>query len=325
MSPTEHIAVIGAGPMGNGIAQVFATKGYDVIFYDPDPQYLNGAIRKIRANFRFLAENDFVQVDDIDPSIERIRLAQSLKEAITGARFVVEAVAHKLRLSPPSANIEFRRSLYKEMAQYCSPITILASCETFQSITDIARDNSVSERIVGTHFCHPAYLAPLVEVVGGKDTLQEVTDYVCSLLRAVGKHPVVVNRDIPGLVGHRVQEALRRECQAVVEEGIASPQAVDEIIKKGFGIWLSTIGPLENADVFGLDLTNKNREIPHRYIKRPLDIYRLFHVKPDNAGAELGTGKQTGCQDLDEALIEKRWDDFFDQLIHWNQKHGQGY
>jgi 3-hydroxybutyryl-CoA dehydrogenase len=324
MSPTEHIAVIGAGPMGNGIAQVFATKGYDVLIFDPDPQYLNGAIRQIRANLRFLTENDLVQVDDIDPSIERIRLGKSLKETITGARFVVEAVAHKLKPNPPSLRIEFRRALFKEMAQYCSPITILASCATSCSVSDIARDNKVSERIVGIHFWPPPDLVPLVEVVGGEDTLQEVTDYACSLLRAVGKHPVVVNGDVPGLVGHRVQEALRRECQTIVEEGIAAPQAVDEIVKKGFGIWLSALGPLENADVFGLDMAHKYMEFSHRHIERTLGIYDLFQLQPDSDDTELGTRKQPGGHDLDEALIEKRWDDFFDQLIHWNQKHGQG-
>jgi 3-hydroxybutyryl-CoA dehydrogenase len=325
MSPTEHIAVIGAGPMGYGIAQVFATKGYDVLIFDPDPQYLSGAIRQIRANLCFLAEHGLVQADDIDPFLERIRLGQSLREAIKGSRFVVEAVAHKPKPNTPSLSIEFRRALFKEMAQYCSPITILASCATSCSVSDIARDNKVSERIVGIHFWPPPYLVPLVEVVGGEDTLQEVTDYVCSLLRAVGKHPVVVNRDLPGLVGHRVQEALRRECQTIVEEGIAAPQAVDEIVKKGFGIWLSALGPLENADVFGLDMTHKYMEFSHRHIERALGIYDLFQLQPDNGDKDAGSPKQPGHHDLDDALIEKRWDDFFDQLIHWHQKHDQEY
>jgi 3-hydroxybutyryl-CoA dehydrogenase len=325
MSRTEHIAVVGAGPIGNGIAQVFATKGHEVIFFDPDPQYLNAAIHKIRANLRLLAKNSLVHVDGIDPTIERIRLGKSLKETITGARFVVEAVADNLKLNSPSLNTKFKRSLFNEMEQYCSTITILASCETSCSISDIAKNSSISERIVGTHFWPPTYLVPLVEVVGGKDTLQEVTDYTCSLLRAVGKHPVLVNKDVPGLVGQRVQEALWRECQEIVEDGIASPEAVDEIIKSGFGIWLSALGPLENADIFGLDRTNKNKEIPHRYIERSLDIYNLFHVQSNTDGEGLGTRNQAGRHDLKEALIEKRLDAFFDQLIRWNQENNQAH
>lgn len=307
--------------MGNGIAQVFATKGHEVIFFDPDSQYLNGAIRKIRANLRFLAENSLVHVDDIEPTIERIRLGKSLKETITGARFVVEAVADNLKLNTPSLNIKVKRSLFKEMEQYCSPITILASCSPSCSVTDVARDNNARERIVGTHFWPPPYLVPLVEVVGGKDTLQEVTDYTCSLLRAVGKHPVMVNMDVPGLVGHRVQQALLRESLVIVEEGIASPEAVDEIIKKGFGIWLSALGPLENVDIFGLDMMNGYKEFPHRHIERSLDINGLFPVQQDKDDNGLVTHTKPGRYDLDEALLEKRWDDFFEQLIRWNQKN----
>lgn len=322
MSRTEHIAVVGAGPMGNGIAQVFATKGHEVIFFDPDPQYLEGTIRKIRANLRFLAENSLVHVSDIEPTIERIRLGKSLEETITGARFVVEASADNLQLNTSSHNIKFKRSLFKEMEQYCSPITILASCSTSCSLTEIARDNKARERIVGTHFWPPPYLVPLVEVVGGRDTLQEVIDYTCSLLRAVGKHPVIVNMDVPGLVGHRVQQALWSESRAIVDEGIASPEAVDEIIKKGFGIWLSALGPLENADIFGLDMNHGYKEFPHRHVECALDLYGLLPAQSDKDGGGLMNHEKTGIYDVNEALLEKRWDDFFEQLIRWNQKHG---
>ena len=325
MSRTEHIAVVGAGPMGNGIAQVFATRGHEAIFFDPDPQFLNSAIRKIRANLGFLAENSLVHVDDIEPTIERIRLGKSLEETISGARFVLEAVVDNLKLNAPSLNIKVKRSLFQEMERYCSPITILASCTTSCSITDIGRNNNARERIVGTHFWPPPYLVPLVEVVGGEDTLQEVTDYTSSLLRAVGKHPVLVNKDVPGLVGHRVQQALWRESLAIVEEGIASAEAVDEIIKKGFGIWLSALGPLENAGFFGLDMTHGYRDFPHRRIERSLEIQGLFPVQSDDDGNGLAPRAKPGPYDLDEVLLERRWDDFFEQLIRWNQKNGQRY
>lgn len=325
MSRTEHIAVVGAGPMGNGIAQVFATKGHEVIFFDPDPQYLNSAIRKIRVNLHFLADNGLVHVDDIDPTIERIRLGKNLKETITGARFVVEAVADNLKLNPSPINIKFKRALFEEMEAYCSPITILASSAAAFNMTDIACDSNARERIVGTHFWPPPYLAPLVEVVAGKDTLPEVTDYTCSLLRAVGKHPVLVNKDVPGLVGHRLQQTLWRESQAIVEEGIASPEAVDEIVKKGFGIWLSALGPLENADMFGLDMTHRYQEIPHKYIERSLDISTFFQDRSDGDGDALESDSKQGIYFWNEASLEKRWEDFFDQLIRWNQKHGQAY
>lgn len=323
MSRTEHIAVVGAGPMGNGIAQVFATKGHEVIFFDPDVQYLTSAVRKIRANLRFLAENGLVHVDDIDPTIERIRLGKSLKETITGARFVIEAVADTLKLNPSSLGIKFKRSLFKEMEQYCSPITIMASSAASFSVTEIAKDNNAGERIVGAHFWPPPYLVPLVEVVGGKDTLPEVTDYTCSLLRAVGKHPVLVGKDVPGLVGHRIQQALWRESLSIVEEGIAGSEAVDEIIKKGFGIWLSALGPLENADMFGLDMTHTNQDFPHKYAERSLDLSGLFQAPSDGDGKASDAYSKVERRAVDGTLMEKRWEGFFDQLIRWNKKHGQ--
>ena len=323
MSRTEHIAVVGAGSMGNGIAQVFATRGHEVIFFDPDTQLLTGSVQKIRANLRFLAENGLGHMDDIDPTIERIRLGKSLKEAVTGARFVVEAVADNLKLNTTPLNIKVKHLLFEEMEQYCSPITILASSAAAFSVTDIAGHSKISERIVGTHFWPPAYLVPLVEVVGGKDTLPEVMEYTCSLLRAVGKHPVQVNKDVPGLVGHRLQQALWRECLAIVEQGIAGSEAVDEIIKKGFGIWLSALGPLENADMFGLDLTHRYQEIPHKYIDRSLDLAAFFQSRLD--ADESGSGSATGGFSRDETSLEKRWENFFDQLIRWNQKHGPMY
>ena len=192
-------------------------------------------------------------------------------------------------------------------------------------MTDIACDSNASERIVGTRFWPPAYLVPLVEVVGGQDTLTDVTDYTCSLLRAVGKHPVLVNKDVPGLVGHRLQQALLRESLSIVEQGIAGPEAVDEIIKKGFGIWLSALGPLEYADMFGLGMTHRDQEFPHKYIERSLDISTFFKDRSDGNGDALESDSKRGIYSWNESSHEKRWENFFDRLIRWNQKHGQAY
>jgi 3-hydroxybutyryl-CoA dehydrogenase len=325
MSRTEHIAVIGAGSMGNGVAQVFATRGHEVTFFDPDPQHLASAVRHIKANMRFLAENGLVHVDDIEPSIERIRLGRSLKESITGARFVVEAVSDYLKLNSNSLGLKLKRALFMEMEQHCSPVTIMASSTAFFSVADFAKDNNARDRIVGTRFWRPSYLVPLVEVVGSEDTLPEVADYTCSLLRSVGKHPVLVNKDVPGLVGQRVQRALWRESKAIVQQGIASPEAVDEIVKKGFGIWLSALGPLENIEMSGLDMRHGDREIPHKYAEPSLDISSLFQVAWNGDENGLGGRAGLGRHTLGEASTEKRWKGFFDQLIRWQQKHGQAY
>jgi 3-hydroxybutyryl-CoA dehydrogenase len=123
------------------------------------------------------------------------------------------------------------------------------------SITEIAQNARSKERTVGTHFWNPPYLIPLVEVVRGEHTSEKVMDTTFNLLKLVGKHPVRVNKDVPGFVGNRLQHALWREAISIVETGIADPKTVDEVVKKGFGIRLPVLGPLENADMVGLDLT----------------------------------------------------------------------
>ena len=239
---SEHIAVVGAGAMGRGIAQIFAAKGHEVILFDHKDEALKEAIEKIRSNLIFLSKNGLGLPEEIERTIDRIKPAFSLKATVADARFVVEAVTE---------NLELKQNLFYEMEKYCSPITILATNTSMFCITEIAAGTTARERVVGTHFWNPPYLIPLVEVTGGQDTLAEVKDYTCNLLKSMGMHPVIVKKDVPGFIGNRLQHALRREAISIVENGIADPETVDAVIKKGFGIRFAVLGPLEDQEAIG--------------------------------------------------------------------------
>ena len=141
------------------------------------------------------------------------------------------------------------------MDRVCPKDVILATNTSVISITEVARKALNRSRILGTHFWNPPYLIPLVEVIKGQDTSEKTMDRTYNYLKEIGKHPVRVNKDVPGFVGNRLQHALWREAISIVEHGIADAATVDECIKSGLGLRLPVLGPLENADMVGLDLT----------------------------------------------------------------------
>ncbi len=312
MSRSEHIAVVGAGLMGHGIAQIFAAKGHEVILFDLNDTVLKEAVGKIRSNLIFLSDHGLGLREDIEPAIDRIRPAANLKETITGARFVVEAVAE---------NLEVKQSLFKEMEAFCSPITILATNTSVISITEIAAKTKAKERVVGTHFWNPPYLIPLVEVVGGKETLAEVKDFTFNLLKSVGKHPVMVKRDVPGFVGNRLQHALWREAISIVEQEIADPETVDEVIKNGFGIRLPVLGPMENVDMVGLDLTFQIHDYILPHIEKSPNPSPLLRQKLEAGELGFKTGK--GFYEWDQQAMEACRSRLLGHLIRWNREQAK--
>ena len=255
---SEHIAVVGAGQIGHGIAQIFAARGHEIVLFDPDENVLEKAIEKIRSNLIVLSEHGRCLREEIERTVERIRPVDSLKEAVASARFVVESVSEKLAV---------KQDLFHAMEAFCSPITILATNTSAMSVTEIAARIKFKERVVGIHFWPPPYLVPLVEVVGGRQTSQEVKEYTCNIVKSVGKYPVMTKSDVPGLVGNRLQNALRREAISIVEQGLADPKAVNDVVKKGLSIRLSLSGPLENADCAGLDRTSQIQEHLFKFIE----------------------------------------------------------
>lgn len=241
----RRIAVIGAGTMGHGIAQEFARAGYQVVLQDLEDDIVQRATVRIEANLHACCGAELITSEEVPAIMGRIWGTADLAEAAADADFVVEAVAEDLDL---------KRRLFRELDGLCPRRTVLATNTSGLSITRIAAATARPDRVVGTHFWNPPHLIPLVEVVRGDETSDETTALACQIVECLGKSPVVVRKDVPGFVGNRLQLALLREALAIVEQGIASAADVDTVVKTGFGRRLAVIGPLETADLGGLDI-----------------------------------------------------------------------
>jgi 3-hydroxybutyryl-CoA dehydrogenase len=313
MSRSEHIAVVGAGLMGHGIAQVFAAKGHEVTLNDTSPEILSGALATIEENMFFLCGHGLGVEEDIKHILRNIKTTESLEEAVTGARFVVEAVSEQL---------ELKRSLFRQIEGYCSPHTVLATNTSAIRVTEIAAAVKRKERLVGTHFWNPPYLVPLVEVVAGEQTSDEVMDYTFDLLKTAGKHPVKVKKDVPGFVGNRLQHALWREAVSIVDQGIADAATVDEVIKNSFGIRLPVLAPLETADMVGLDLTLQIHDYILRHIDRSTKPASLLKEKV--ARGELGFKTGRGFYEWNGETAGEKKKLLMEHLAKWVREHGDG-
>lgn len=233
-----RISVIGAGLMGHGIAQVFALAGHDVTIYDA----FGGSLETVKA--RILA--NLKDLGDDQGAVDRVTPQGDLAKAVASADYVVEAVLEDLAL---------KQKLFGEIEPLVRPDTILASNTSVIPITAIMQGLESRERALGTHWWNPPFLVPLVEVIETQWTSPATVDFTMKLHAAAGKKPAHVKKDVPGFIGNRLQHALWREAISLVENGICDAETVDEVIKSAFGRRLAVLGPLENADMVGTDLT----------------------------------------------------------------------
>ncbi len=285
MAEIKNITVIGAGLMGHGISQIFAKGGYAVTLMDLNEDLLSNGLENIRSNLTIMADKNIGAYDEIDSVMSRIKTTTDMTEATVGAHFIVEAV---------SENLDLKQKVFDELDTLCPRETILATNTSVISITEIASKSMFRDRIVGTHFWNPPYLIPLVEVVRGEDTSDETMDRTFSLLQSVGKHPVRVNRDVPGFVANRLQHALWREAISIVEKGIADAATVDECIKFGFGLRLPVLGPMENSDMVGTDLVLAIHSYILKHLESSPEPSPLLNklVEDGNLGFKSGRGFQ---------------------------------
>jgi 3-hydroxybutyryl-CoA dehydrogenase len=234
----SKIAIIGAGLMGHGIAQVFALAGHDVAITDTFPAVLAVAKDKILANLKDLDE-DVRAVDKVTP-------VATLADCVRAADYVVEAAPE---------NLELKQKLFAEVEAHARPDAVLASNTSVIPITAIMQNLQRRERAIGTHWWNPPFLIPLVEVISTQWTSAATVDYTMKLHADAGKTPVHVKKDVPGFVANRLQHALWREAISLIERGICDADMVDTVIKASFGRRLAVLGPIENSDLVGTDLT----------------------------------------------------------------------
>jgi 3-hydroxybutyryl-CoA dehydrogenase len=234
----QRIAIIGGGLMGHGIAQAFAAAGHRVAIQEPDADRRAAILGHVRRNLQILGEDTAV-ADLIDPR-------EALADAVAGADIVIEAVPEDLAL---------KQRVLAAVEAAAPAHALLASNTSVIPITRIMEPLVDKTRAMGTHWWNPPHLIPLVEVVQTRDTGDAAVAAMIGLLASIGKKPVHVRKDVPGFIGNRLQHAMWREAIALVESGVCDAETVDTVVKASFGRRLAVLGPLENADLVGTDLT----------------------------------------------------------------------
>ena len=234
----ERIAILGGGLMGHGIAQVFARAGHQVRITDPVREARERILQRIEASLDGLGLGR--------DALSRIEVFETLDACVADADLVVEAAPEDLDL---------KQRIFADVERVARPDTVFASNTSVIPIGQIMSRVADKTRAIGTHWWNPPYLVPLVEVVRTEHSSDAVIAATIDLLRRVGKSPVEVRKDVPGFIGNRLQHALWREAIALVADGVCDARTVDDVVKSSFGARLAALGPIENADLVGLDLT----------------------------------------------------------------------
>jgi 3-hydroxybutyryl-CoA dehydrogenase len=275
----KRVAVVGAGTMGNGIAHVFAQHGVAVALIDVDAPQLERAVATIRANLDRQVKKQVLAEAERDQALARIT-PQAQLEAAAGAELVIEAASEKP---------EVKFDIFRRLDAIVPPGAILATNTSSISVTEIAARTGRPDRVIGMHFMNPVPVMQLVEVIRGLGTSDDTTRTVMDVARALGKTPVEAN-DYPGFVSNRVLMPMINEAIFCVMEGVATPDAVDTVMKLGMN---HPMGPLALADLIGLDVCLAILEVLHRGLGddkyRPCPLLRKM-VAAGRLGRKTGRG-----------------------------------
>ncbi len=275
----EKIMVVGAGQMGSGIALTAAGSGLGVVLHDLRRDSAERGRAVIERLLAARVEKEKMTLQQMEAALGRIVISTALEEAAE-VDFVIEAATE---------NLEIKRQIFHALDRAAAPEAILATNTSSLSITEIAAATARPAKVVGMHFMNPVPVMALVEVVRGMETSDATTQSVVELARRLGKTPVTVN-DSPGFVSNRVLMPMINEAICCVQEGVAEPQAVDEVMKLGMN---HPIGPLALADLIGLDTCLAVMEVLHRDFGdskyRPSPLLRRM-VQAGRLGRKSGRG-----------------------------------
>jgi 3-hydroxybutyryl-CoA dehydrogenase len=275
----ELVAVIGAGTMGHGIAQVAALAGYRVVMRDVDRDSLSRGVRAIEANLDKGVRVGKVTDEERDMALQRIRGATTL-DAAADADLFVEAVPERMDL---------KRETLREVEQIAQRDFVFATNTSSLSITEIAREARHPSRVVGMHFFNPVHIMRLVEIVVGRETDAETVETVRAVARRMRKEPITV-RDVPGFASSRLGVALGLEAMRMLEQGVASAKDIDTAMELGYN---HPMGPLRLTDLVGLDVRLSIAEYLHGALGsesfRPPEILRRM-VADGKLGRKSGEG-----------------------------------
>jgi len=278
----EHIAIIGSGQMGNGIAQVAACAGYNVTMVDIKDEFVDKGMETISRSLEKLVSKERMSQEEADLAISRIQTSTD-NNSCENADLVIEAI-------PEIPDLKY--STFSNLDSICKDSTILATNTSSISIDSIAESTSRPEKVIGMHFMNPVPIMKLVEVINGSDTSSEVTSAVLSVAEKMGKTPLMCN-DSPGFVSNRILCPMINEAILTLQEGVAEPEAIDGIMKLGMN---HPIGPLALSDLIGNDTVLHIMNVLHeglsddKYAPAPLLIQM---VEDGKLGRKSGEGFYT--------------------------------
>jgi 3-hydroxybutyryl-CoA dehydrogenase len=292
-------AVTGGGTMGTGIAQVCAEAGFDVVLQSRSRENLEAARDRIRKNQREMVEAGLLTEREATEALARLRMTQDLGEAVGGADFVSENIPE---------DIGIKQAFFRELSRLAKPDAILSTNTSGLSITAIASAVAGPERVVGFHWLNPPHLMVPVEITRGARTSEETMRATVAIAEDLGRRPVRVERDAPGFLWNRLQMALFREALHIVEQGIATPEAVDQAVQLGLGLRWAAVGPFRIADLAGLPTFRAVAAGVYPELSAATTPQTLLEdwIRCGRAGARAGRGVYDYPPGAHEALIRER-------------------
>jgi 3-hydroxybutyryl-CoA dehydrogenase len=314
MSETKFAkaAVIGTGMMGPGIAVTLALGGVRTVLLSRTGDAALKGLQRARSDARMLEAYDVYTGGRVTYALELLTTSTNFEETVAGVDLVIESAPE---------DMAFKQDLFARMDRVAPPRTVLASNTSGLSITAIASKCEHPERVATTHFWNPGHLMPLVEIVKGEKTSPAIAEDLKVLLLACGKVPVIVHKDRPGQLGNRLQMAMLREAVNVVAEGIADAEAVDTVVKNGFGLRLPAYGVFEHQDIIGLSLGMSVLD----YVSRDLDETKgtpALARQMIEAG-QTGVAAGRGFYDWSEksaSEVKSRRDEFVLEVLRMRKK-----
>lgn len=282
LNDVKKVAVLGAGTMGSGLAQIFAAAGYDVNLYDISPKSLETSKNVIRTSLGTLVELGIQEENCIDEVLANIKTTLSLEEAVSDSQLIIEAIIER---------IDAKKEIYEKLDKLCPEDSIIASNTSFLNIFEVMPESRLPNTAIA-HWFAPAHIIPLVEVVRGERTLDETVVFLLDILRQVGKVPVVMEKYVPGFCINRMLRIIGREVFFLLDNGYITPENLDLAVKASIVPRAMVLGFVQRYDFTGLDLSAMNLE-NEGYLEPPFDNRpkSLFDkVNEGDYGVKTGKG-----------------------------------
>ena len=298
----HNVAVIGAGLMGLGIGVEYARFGYDVKLYNTGKRSSESARQRAEEILDLMVKTRLITRNAAKAAMNRLTFCIEINEAANGADLVVESVLENLTL---------KQEIFAKLDEICPPPVVLCTNTSSLRVTDIASGSQHRERILATHYTQPPHFAPLVEVVAGDKTDPAIVPVIAEILRKMHKM-VVICKDTPRFLQNRIQRAIGQECQAMVDEGLATPEMIDNVICFGFGRRMGYTGYFKRLDLIGLDFASS--------LNKAKGVQSWGPIAEHVARGELGMASGKGFYEWPKEKREKflRW--YHTELIRLMQQ-----